>query len=451
MTIDSLPSDRKLSREQAAQLEMSRTVVRPRTAWALIAIFLSLVSAPTIVDWIAAERTDGGVPRPWSQFATLPRRAAARFFNADVQAGGGFIARIVAANRVVLAGLHEFEDAVNDESAVAGALRPAAQTLLSERLGVGNERVYEGHDGWLFYRPDVDYVIGAGFLDPHEMRRRRETTGEWIDQPQPDPRAAIVDFKRQLDARGIALVVVPTPVKPAMHPEKLADSRRLTVPVQNASYRSFIDDLRRQNVIVFDAAEQLANDASSSAAYLATDTHWRPEAMERTADLLGQFIQTAVGLAATAPPTYGIESRDVSNVGDTAAMLDLPPDHQLNRPESVTIHRVVDADGTPWRPSRDADVLVLGDSFTNIYSLASMGWGDAAGFAEHLGRALNRPIDRIVQNDNGAYATRERLRQEIASGSDRLRGKRVVVLQFASRELSAGNWKLIALPPIAPP
>jgi len=104
-------------------------------------------------------------------------------------------------------------------------------------------------------------------------------------------------------------------------------------------------------------------------------------------------------------------------------------------------------DGAAWQPSRSADVLVLGDSFCNIYSLASMGWGDAAGLVEHLGRALGRPIDRIVQNDNGAYATRARLRQDIASGSDRLRGKRIVVLQFAARELAAGDWKLIDLPP----
>jgi len=51
-----------------------------------------------------------------------------------------------------------------------------------------------------------------------------------------------------------------------------------------------------------------------------------------------------------------------------------------------------------------------------------------------------------VQNDNGSFATRERLRQDLATGTDRLRGKRVVVLQFAARELRSGDWKLIDLP-----
>ena len=51
-------------------------------------------------------------------------------------------------------------------------------------------------------------------------------------------------------------------------------------------------------------------------------------------------------------------------------------------------------------------MLVLGDSFSNIYSLESMGWGDSAGFIEHLGYALARPLDRIVR------MIRRRLRDE---------------------------------------
>jgi hypothetical protein len=94
----------------------------------------------------------------------------------------------------------------------------------------------------------------------------------------------------------------------------------------------------------------------------------------------------------------------------------------------------------PWRSSRDADVLVLGDSFSNIYSLQSMGWGESAGFVEHLSFALGRPVDRIVQNDEGAHATRALLAE---AGATRLAGKRVVIWQFATRELAFGDWKMI--------
>jgi alginate O-acetyltransferase complex protein AlgJ len=61
-----------------------------------------------------------------------------------------------------------------------------------------------------------------------------------------------------------------------------------------------------------------------------------------------------------------------------------------------------------------------------------------AGFAEHLSRALRRPVDRIVQNDAGAYATRA----QVHGSPLRLAGKRVVIYQFAARELSFGDWKI---------
>ena len=437
MAADSLPTESTPTREDLARHEIARTVVTPALAWSLIAVFLALIATPATIDLIVSERTEGAVPRPWSQLAGVPRQVLERFRETRM---------ILPANRVILAGFRAFEDGLTDESAVASALRPPAQSLLSGRLGVGNERVYQGADGWLFYRPDVDFVIGAAFLDAGTMRRRQEGEREWVEQPQPDPRIALVEFKRQLERRGIALVVMPTPVKPAMHPEKLGRARSWTIPVQNPSYRALIDALRRNQVMVFDAAEQLAAAGGASAPYLATDTHWRPEAMERTAELLGRFIQTQFLFGDAPSQHYRVEPREVTNVGDIATMLDLPAGHRLNQPESVTIHRVLDAEGQPWRPSPGADVLVLGDSFSNIYSLASLGWGDSAGFVEHLARVLDRPVDRIVQNDDGAYATRERLRQDMASGSDRLRDKRVVVLQFAARELAAGDWKRIELP-----
>ena len=75
-----------------------------------------------------------------------------------------------------------------------------------------------------------------------------------------------------------------------------------------------------------------------------------------------------------------------------------------------------------WRSSRDADVLLLGDSFSNIYSLESMGWGTSAGFAEQLSYSLRRPVDRLVQNDQGAFATRPVLQRDPEPARRQARG-----------------------------
>lgn len=124
-------------------------------------------------------------------------------------------------------------------------------------------------------------------------------------------------------------------------------------------------------------------------------------------------------------------------------MLDLPEGSGLLQPETVWLRRVVQSDGSPWRATRGADVLLLGDSFSNIYSLESMGWGTSAGFAEHLSLALRRPVDRLVQNDEGAFATRAMVQRE----PERLRGTRVVIYQFAVRELAQGDWKVLPIEP----
>jgi alginate O-acetyltransferase complex protein AlgJ len=137
---------------------------------------------------------------------------------------------------------------------------------------------------------------------------------------------------------------------------------------------------------------------------------------------------------------YRTDDREVTNSGDTVVMLDLPMGQRLYPPERVLTRRVLLSDGSAWRPDRGADVLVLGDSFSNIYSLASMGWGESAGFIEQVSYALARPVDRIVQNDDGAFATRAML---LRAGPERLAGKRVVIWQFAARELAFGDWRVL--------
>jgi alginate O-acetyltransferase complex protein AlgJ len=101
-------------------------------------------------------------------------------------------------------------------------------------------------------------------------------------------------------------------------------------------------------------------------------------------------------------------------------------------------------------------VLLLGDSFSNVYSDraafargAGLDWGSGAGLAEQLSFALGRPVDRIVRNDDGAFATRRELAAELARaaarGRDRLAGVRAVVWQFAERELAFGDWRPVEL------
>jgi len=134
----------------------------------------------------------------------------------------------------------------------------------------------------------------------------------------------------------------------------------------------------------------------------------------------------------------------VTNYGDIAAMLKLPDISTVFEPQTVAPPRKADAF------SRDSEYLLLGDSFTNIYSASAMGWGEHAGLGERLA-AIAGPIDMIARNDCGSYATRAMLASELRRGRDRLAGKKYVIWEFAERELAFGDWKLIDLTLGAPP
>ncbi len=433
MSVESLHK----TRVAQAHAEVGRTEVSRPVALTLTAVFLTTIAAVPITQaWV-----DHGVLRVAKDTtATAPRRVDGR----------SPIARVIDGNRQVLAAIRRFTDRLDTDSVLARHLRPAVQLLLTERLGAGNERVYTGRDDWLYYAIDVQHVVGRGFLDPGQLARRAASGDSLFEAAVPDPRPALRAFNDALARRGITLVLVPTPVKPSIHPEQLG-VRASLAPVRNVSFSQFADEMRAAGMLLFDPAPLLANlGALGDAAYLARDTHWRPDAVAAVAQALARFLEREIPLPERAPVSLDARLARVSNRGDIVGLLDLPAGWSPYPVETVEVRRILTADGRPWRGDPTADVLLLGDSFANIFSLEAMGWGTAAGLAEHLSFALGRPVDRLVQNANGAFASRAALARELARGRDRLAGKRVVVYQFATRELTHGDWRLVDLDPPRP-
>jgi hypothetical protein len=421
---------RKLSREEEAELALKHTVYTPGARWLLIALFLlTIVSVPAIQ--LAVEF---GSPRPSGGLATFDLYKAYPAWT-KIQA-------VRSANDLWdllprAAELKAAEKAIESESVVSAWLLPRVQSLLTGKLRAGNEQVYLGRDAWLFYRPDVDYITGPPFLDPSQLRRRAH-----VERVQPDPVKAIVDFRNQLAARGIDLIAMPVPMKPGIEGNKFSARAEENAPLQNASFIEFKARLENAGVPVFDPGPLMIRRKTGVVLYLETDTHWRPETAEFAAENLAALIPPF--RPATRTP-FQLTEKEVSGLGDIARMLKLPPSQNLYRPEKVTVHEVLSGNA-PWRPSKEADILLLGDSFSNIFSLDALGWGESAGFAEHFSRALgDRPIDCILRNSDAAFATREILSRELARGRDRLAGKKLVVWEFAARELAFGDWKMIEM------
>ena len=402
----------KPSREDIAAQEVGHTHISPAVARLMVAAFLAVIlSLPAIqtwVEWRRASFKEIGVLQVGSLAPKTENLASFQWL------------KVFPSSEQI----KDFEKSMEDASLLRKRTLEPAQKVLSA-LGVGNEQVLLGKADWLFYRADVDYVTGKGFLQPAVLKRRSQGGSEWRRPPQPDPVAAITEFKRQLAARGIQLLVVPTPVKPSVYPEKLSFRFNDNHPrVENPSYDLFLERLTREGVAVLDLGTHLLQaKTGQQPLYLRSDTHWTPAGMEVAARAIANQI-TALGVtpAQNSPKDHG-PGVTVENVGDIKLML-YPSLASASEGAGETVI-VQKATSQFTKEDREgAEVLLLGDSFSNIYAMEDLGWGTDAGLAARLSAHLGKPVDAITINDNGAYSTRQQLSRQLASGVDRLAGEK---------------------------
>ena len=422
--------------------ELGHTTVSPRTAWALVIAFLAGICGVVIVESIGAiSDTDARLlPPGWRLDEIEPSGALG-------------LPWAPTAND-----LKDFEARVEDQSLLRAWLLGPTQAVLTGVLGLGNEEAIAGTDGWLYYASDVDYVTGPSFLDPIVFHLHHRMRAGGVDARWADPRVAIIEFRDQLASRGIDLVLLPVPVKPQVQGAHLSPTHGV---LQNPGWTAFHNHLAAADVHLFDPSQLLLPTAKVDT-YLATDTHWTPQAMAVVAEALADYLRQEHGILPDGAhfSTGGTESIDAQ--GDLVTMLHLP-DPEAFYP-SIHVQAVpVLSNGSPWTPTRNASVLLLGDSFANIYDLPSMGFGSHAGLAAHLSLKLESGVDAITRNAGGAAATRQGLaddllrhaalisRGETPTSRERLADTRVVVWQFAMRELSFGNWRPVQLPIADPP
>ncbi|MCM2269429.1 MAG: hypothetical protein NDJ75_04965 [Thermoanaerobaculia bacterium] len=394
------------SREAAAQAEIAATRIGRGVAPALAAGLLALLASGPLLELAAVARGESALLAAYAASADAGPLAVARAWIAEIEAR------------------------FDERAALVRAVRPRAQALLTRYARYGNERVVLGRDGWLFFRDDVEHLVSR--------RPSPEFSG--------DPRAAILAFRDALAARGVELVLVPTPLKPTVHPERLAAGA--AAPVRRDGEVALLAALAAGGVAVVDLADRFARDAAVAPLYLAADTHWRPEAMEVAARELALVLRARVELPPGDPAFRAAESSPRRGAGDVAAMLEVPADAGPGAAEEVVA--LPPATSTAPAAGGATEVLLLGDSFAGIYGAPDLGWGAGAGLAERLAAQLGLPVDRIVRNAGGASTTRLALADAWRREPERFDALRVVVWQFAARELSQGDWRVVELPAATP-
>lgn len=292
--------------------------------------------------------------------------------------------------------------------------RRADQTLFLKAFGKGNRRVVVGRDGWLYYRPDLEAVYGKGprYEEPTTVAR------EAVDDSWQPPIAAIVAFAEQLQQRGIELTVVPVPTKPMLAPSGLVDGSN---EILRADYDEILTELRDAGVDVVDLVP-LLEQIPESQRYLKQDTHWSAATMEKVA---AQFQKSENS-------TYQKQEIERSHTGDLVGMLDTAS--PIYPEEKQTLRRVIGASTS----DPQSEIVLLGDSFVNIYEDPALGFGAegeesiGAGFASHLAAAIGQPVHTIAVNGGGSTAAR---RAFVLLPDDVVRSKERVIWVFSARDL----------------
>ena len=144
----------------------------------------------------------------------------------------------------------------------------ATRVQVSEKKGAA---VCAETDGWLFLAAEFRFLSLGRFWGDEAPKVSRSRKPDLAD-----PIPAIVDFQKQLEARGIDLLVVPVPPKAAIYPEKILPGSDVGAADPAPVVRRFYDELRAAGIDVLDLAPVFIKNRGDQrgGVFCRTDSHW---------------------------------------------------------------------------------------------------------------------------------------------------------------------------------
>jgi hypothetical protein len=371
-------------------------------------------------------------------------------------------------NHPTASNLRQYEKTLEEKSWVQAYTRPMTRETLFRVFHDPGAKAVTGGDGWLFYRPDVRYL-----LEP-DRPEAPPANGAWLRSASGLTRhqsvaQAILKFRDQLKARGLELVVMPVPGKPSIYPDKV--TRRIaantTVP---SPTQELLAELEKQGLATIDLFSlfQQARTNQTESLYLATDTHWTPTGARLAAQASARQLQARAGII-HGDRTFQSIPVQVHRTGDICEMTQVQSAQAAYPPQTVVCEQISDpalglllpaASGRPGTfkfPGAKSTVLVpeprsLGDlaepapasKSPNEAPVTKKLLPGSAGFISLLARELGQPVDAIV-SDGGAATG---VRQQLCMNPEILEGKKVVLWEFVERDidLGAAGWQDVPLP-----
>src|SRR5947207_3209033 len=316
----------------------------------------------------------------------------------------------------------------------ASAGRLAAQDFAVElaktvqKLEQNKAAAVAGSDGWLFFGGELRLLSLGRFWGDDAAKVSRAHKPELAD-----PLPAILDFRQQLKARGIELVVVPVPPKAAIYPEKIVPSFDVRSTDPAATLHRFYGELRAAGIDVLDLSALFIQnrDHARGAVFCRTDSHWSGIGCVLAAQAIAEKVRSKLPQPAT-PKEFASEWKEVQVSGDLDGLVT----HETHKPgpEKIAIQSVSGkGNGAAIEPDANSPLLLLGDSHTLVYHdfLA-----ERAGLLDQLALQLGFAPDLIGTRGSGATPVRLNLYRRSVKDPGYLAKKKVVVWCFAAREFT---------------
>lgn len=284
-----------------------------------------------------------------------------------------------------------------------------------------------GKDGQLFFRGSLEYL----------------TTGDLRKQDnERDPYPAIVDYKRQLGAKGIDFLFVIIPAKTEIYPDKVSDKANPDSYVTPYT-RKLILELEESGVEVVDLLPALIDARKQDEAiYMPLDTHWSDSGLRLSAKIIGDRIKEYLWYNEVCPDPIQYKTKEVefTRGGDIRGMI--PDDEKIKyRPMSLVAQQVLNPNDSFYEDDPSSPIVVLGDSFCGVFQVEEP---KHAGLSSHIAKEIGMPVDLMV-----AYGSGPGIRKRFARrGSEAIAGKKLVIWTTAARDLYNywSPWDIVKVP-----
>ena len=313
------------------------------------------------------------------------------------------------------------------------------------REAEGAQRIaVAGLDDWLFLGRELRHVSLDGVPEPDAG------ASPSLIEAEAAPVATILDVHRQLDARGVELLLVPVPPKSVIFPEKVSAALTVPIPVPrlDPALEGLYDRLRAGGVAVLDLTDHFIRERfhPEGPLYCRTDTHWSGSGCTTAAAAIAAEVRARPWYAGLETESFGAAWYSTGISGDLTG-----PGGVAAGREELRLRGVIRATGgepTPVAPDPESPLLLLGDSHALVFHAGGELHAAGAGLPDQLAFELGLAVDLAAAPGPGAAAALEDLGRRTEADPDYWSRKRLVIWCFAARALGEGDdWRPIRIAP----